>query len=634
MPPKKVVTAETLLTYIKSNLWQNDPDELYAKIRAVKRRRKTLKRLSNMAKYNAVIKEATDLIPVLKEAGFNSPNTLSSSSNSSVEALKPLRTVKAKSRLVSANSNTNENALNALNSIAGLSPPKAAPKVAVAAPKVAPKVVIAAPKVAPKAAAKAAAAAAEDAAEEALEDAAERFPSPPINPASCNKLRLAFVDAWVASITEFLAAEIAAVRALADPGAPRGTRNEDVHPAFNRDFQVKLTEGDGTCLIHAFLTDVSPTYRSLPTRFVQGVVGRAFRKRVYAQLRPHDEEMLVSAGDYATARANPSTRARTAVEGGAPVYYVNARAYIRDTDGFLYDAPDIENLQECFGVRIIITKSDGRIGHIRLKGDVGPVDLRREYDGEVAANIPADKYTPYIMIFQTPGHYEAVKRRGAEQYIFTYPEVRDVLEGAVEAEAVVDADIKARLRPGAVLSLVGDRVAVVHADGVRQLFHPFPDAPATPVGVYIEGAAGEELVSLTEILMVDGEPFNSIPYVLGLFQPRVIVTLTGGKKMKVHARGVQMAANPNTGMAEPIGVWLVEAKGAPKAPILHGLQMIERIGSHDREVGEPFTHGRFRAGAAVAAAAAAANANAAPKKGATKRLFRKFGGTVKKQTKK
>jgi hypothetical protein len=301
------------------------------------------------------------------------------------------------------------------------------------------------------------------------------------------------------------------------------------------------------------------------------------------------------------------------MELGAPVYYVKARAYIRDTDGYLYDTPDIDNLQECFGVRIIITKSDGRIGHIRLKGEVGPVDLQREYEGEVAANIPADKYTQYIMIFQTPGHYEAVKRRGAEQYIFTYPEVRDVLLGTVDEEVELDAGIKARLHPGAALMLVGDRAAIVHADGVRQLFHPFPDAPATPVGVYIEGEAGEEFVSLSEVLMADGEPFNSIPYVLGLFQPHVTVTVTGGRKMKVHPRGVQRAANPNTGESEPIGVWLVEGKGAPT---LYGLQMIERIGSHGREVGEPFTRGRFRAGAdpdmAAAAAVAAPVAAAAP----------------------
>lgn len=475
-----------------------------------------------------------------------------------------------------------------------------------------------------------------DAVEEALEDAAERFPSPPVNPGSCSKLRLAFVESWIASIAEFLSAEIAAVYAL--PEAPaRGTRNENVHPAFNRDFHIKLTEGDGTCLLHAFLTDASPTYRSLPTRFVQGVVGRAFRKRVYAQLRPADEEMKVAVSDYGTALRTASTQARTAMELGAPVYYVKARAYIRDTDGYLYDTPDIDNLQECFGVRIIITKSDGRIGHIRLKGDVGPVDLKREYDMEVAANIPADKYTQYIMIFQTPGHYEAVKRRGAEQYIFTYPEVRDVLLGAVDEEIEVDADIKARLHPGAVLTLANGSVVMVHPDGVRQLFHPFPDAPAIPVGVYIGEGAEEELLSLTEILLIDGEPFNSIPYVLDLFQPNVIVTVAGGRKMKVHAKRVQRAVNPDTGESEPIGVWLVEASGAPGAATLYGLQMIQRIGTHGREDGEPFTLGRFRAGADPAApVAAAAVAPAVPAAPAStkRRLIRRpttTGGFTRKR---
>uniref|UniRef100_A0A6C0K3A0 Uncharacterized protein n=1 Tax=viral metagenome TaxID=1070528 RepID=A0A6C0K3A0_9ZZZZ len=656
MPPKKkIVTADTLRTYIASNAWQNDPDELVAKIIAVKRRRKTLKRLANMATYNAAIKEAEDLIPALVNAGYSPPDTLSPSSNSSVEALQPLRTIKGKSKLIPANSNSNNNALSAaFNAIASVVPAKApakavpakAPAKAVPAKAVPVKAVpVKAPaKAVPKPiSAKAAAAAAIDAAEEALEDAAERFPSPPINPASCSKLRLGFVESWVASIAAFLADEIAAVYALPESPA-RGTRNENVHPAFNRDFHIKMTEGDGTCLLHAFLTDASPTYRSLPTRFVQGIVGRAFRKRVYAQLQPPDKEMYVSIGDYSTARAVPSTAARTEMgEGGDPMYIVNARAYIRDTDGYLYDTPDIENLQECFGVRIIITKSDGRIGHIRLKGDVSPADLQREYDGEVAANIPADRYTQYIMIFQTPGHYEAVKRRGAEQYVFTYPEVRDVLLGAVDEGVEVDAGIKAQLHPGAVLTLVGERVGIVHADGVRQLFHPFPDAPATPVGVYIEGEAGEEFVSLPEVLMADGEPFNSIPYVLGLFQPHVTVTVTGGRKMKVHPRGVQRAANPNTGESEPIGVWLVEGKGAPT---LYGLQMIERIGSHGREGGEPFTRGRFRAGAnpaaaaAPVAAAAAAAAAVAPAPASTKRrLIRRptttttTGGRTRKQKK-
>ena len=600
---------------MESDQWLSNPAAFYANILAIKRQKKKLVRLSSKQEINELLDQANGLLEILKDSGNPVPSSLSpSSSNSGTRKVKK----------VSLSNSSNDELLAVLarpvasKALVKVVPAAKAPVKVVPAAKALVKVVPAAKahvKVVPATVVPAAKASAKPPARSrtlkkgnspttaAAYDLVIPFEPPKVSPASCSKLNQAFVDNWMAGIAGSLAVEIA--RHRRDP--PRGIRNESVHPAFNRDFVVKQTEGDGTCLIHAFLTDMSPVYRGLP-RTVQGIVGRAFRKQVYAFLFPADAEMKLEQEDYDHfAEPEPSTHAREVVmDDGNVELRANARAYIRDTNGYLYDT-DVAHLQECFGVRILlITKSDVAHDRIRLIGEVNPDDLAREYATEQAANIPADKYTKYMLIFVRPGHYEGIKHRTRDQYLFGYPDVRDVIQAAVGQGVVIDTGLKERLVPGTVVTLADGRVVAVHESGVRGWFPPFEDAAYVPVGVYVDvGEAEPYLADLTEIVAIGEEPFDSVPYLVERFQPNVSVRLTNGAYRLVHRKGLQMVAG------RPIGLWLKEGTGSQ----LYSLDTIAFVGSepakgHARAVqGERFRIGQFKVVNANSVSSINSNAN-------------------------
>jgi hypothetical protein len=553
MPPqqtkKRVITSKEFREFMESDQWLSNPDAFYANILAIKRQRNKLVRLSSKQEINKLLDQADGLLEILKESGNPVPNRLSPSNNNATRKVKK----------VSLSNSSNDELLSIL-----ASPVQAPLKKPVAK---APAKVIPVPAKAPVKSVARTLKKRNSPETLAAYNLVTPFEPPVVSPASCSKLNQAFVDNWIAGKAGSLAVEIARYRR--DP--PRPTRKEIIAPAFDRDFVIKQTEGDGTCLLHAFLTDMSPAYRSLP-RTVQRMTGQAFRKQVYAFLFPADVEMKLEQEDYDNfAEPEPSTRAREAVmDDGNIELRANARAYIRDTDGYLYDT-DVAHLQECFGVRILlITKSEVKHDRIRLIGDVNPADLAREYAGEQSANIPADKYTKYILIFVRPGHYEGIKHRTRDQYIFGYPEVRDVIEAAVGQEAAVDMDLKEMLAPDTIVTLVDGRVATVHEDGVRGWFPPFEGASYVPISVNLDvGETAPYLADLTEIVSIGDMPFDSIPYVVQRFQPNVSVRLVNGAYRLVHRKGLQMVNH------RPIGLWLKEGAGSQ----LYSLESIAFVGS-------------------------------------------------------
>ena len=335
-------------------------------------------------------------------------------------------------------------------------------------------------------------------------------PVPEITPASCGQLTPEFIELWVADNYSHL-----------PRGDPYGIKQVALHPLFNRDFEIKRTVGDGSCLLHSFLTDVSPTYRSM-TKAAKETVGAAFRKHIYAMLFPPDERMQIQGDDYnewgdtETIDAQVIEREENEYvneEFEDEMYDALARAYIRDTNGYLYD-DDIEKLRACFKVRIIIvTRNPDRDYDIFRLGPNSPEELAAEFAEQTAAN-----YTRYIMIYQSGVHFEAVRRRGADQYIFLYPEVREIIEASRGTGTATRERLIALFAPGAAVVVRVDsgrvRRLVVAPDGVRYA-REF-SGPVAPVEqVYLEPANHAEppqLYSIKRILSVNGVGFRLSDY--------------------------------------------------------------------------------------------------------------------------
>ena len=338
---------------------------------------------------------------------------------------------------------------------------------------------------------------------------------PGVTPASCGRMTPEFIERWVADNYSHL-----------PRGDPYGPRREEIHPAFNSEFEIKENAGGGTCLIHAFLTDLSPTYRAM-THAAKVTVGAAFRKHIYAMLYPSDERMRIQEPDYLRFHTRPSIDARVIereengyvneAEFEGELYDALARAYIRDTTGYLYD-DDIQKLRNCFKVRIIIvTQNPDRDYDIFRLGPSSPEELAAEFAAEQEANVE-NGYTRYIMIYQEGVHFEAVRRRGTDQYIFIYPEVQAILEASRGTATAIRARLIELFAPGTpVIARIGEgrvKKLVVAADGVRYA-REF-GGPVAPVeAVYLEPANHSTppvLYPVESILSVAGAGFRISDY--------------------------------------------------------------------------------------------------------------------------
>jgi hypothetical protein len=252
------------------------------------------------------------------------------------------------------------------------------------------------------------------------------------------------------------------------------------------------------------------------------VVGAAFRKHIYAMLFPPDERMQIQEDDYdnwgdtETIDAQVIEREENEYvneEFEDEMYDALARAYIRDTNGYLYD-DDIEKLRACFKVRIIIvTRNPDRDYDIFRLGPNSPEELAAEFAEQTAAN-----YTRYIMIYQSGFHFEAVRRRGTDQFLFLYPEVQEIIEASRGTGTATRERLIALFAPGtAVVVRVGSgrvRRLVVAPGGVY--FAREFSGPVAPVEqVYLEPANHAEppqLYSIKKILSVNGAGFRLSDY--------------------------------------------------------------------------------------------------------------------------
>jgi len=312
-----------------------------------------------------------------------------------------------------------------------------------------------------------------------------------------------------------------------DTGSPHGPNlhptRQHIHPAFNSEFEVFETVGDGTCLLHSFLTNISSTYRSM-TEISKMIVGGAFRRYVYGMLyTPEDRLLNIHPEDYAGVARRPIVQARIdRPRPGFAIRSVSARGYIQHTDAYLGDE-DTEKLQECFGVRIIIvTKSGIPHGCFRLVGEVNPAELAEEFDQEHTAMNNADGEHPltrYMLIFQKGAHYEAVRRKGVDQFIFTYPEVRDIINasedpGVVRNPLLLGLFIAEEGDPPVPVTVQGRGPMRVGPSGIHWIDEERAD------GIYLvpEGGASaaagpaEELVPIRNILTVRGHGFRLADY--------------------------------------------------------------------------------------------------------------------------
>jgi hypothetical protein len=357
-------------------------------------------------------------------------------------------------------------------------------------------------------------------------------PERAITPAMCGTLTPEWIEQWV--IDNY----------SGQPTGPSyGTRSQDIHPTFNTRFEIKGTMGDGTCLIHAFLTDVSPTYRSL-TKTGKGVVGQAFRREVYQYLYPRKKDVVVDPRDF-TYTSGISTRKGKDAKGN-PRTYALARDYIGKTNGYLYNE-DIEKLAKCFNIRIIaLNPTLPENSRIQLIGSVNPKELKEEYDTEVAAGAPL---TRYIFIYANPGHYESGKLKGAEEYIFTYPDLIDVINAA-EGDVVTLSNIREFFTEGTDVTLKDGRKMVVAADEIRWESRDISPTESVldPVGVWLKtettGPKGE-LFILDEIAEVKGVAFNSSKY-----KPRSASSSSSSSaSVRRTRRKVSLSSNSNVSPA-------------------------------------------------------------------------------------
>jgi hypothetical protein len=335
---------------------------------------------------------------------------------------------------------------------------------------------------------------------------------PGIVPASCGQMTPEFIEQWVADNYSHL-----------PQGDPYGSRDLVIHPAFNSEFEIKRTVGDGTCLLHSFLTDISPTYRGMTER-AKEVVGAAFRKHIYAMLYPPDERMKIQRADYVRYYRTPSIDAKTIKRANKKrigndfedeLYDALAQAYIRDTLGYLYD-DDIQKLRDCFNIRIIIVTQNDVSHDIFRLGPVSPEELAAEFEREQEANVE-NGYTRYIMIFQEGAHFEAVRRQGTDQYIFIYPEVQAIIEASRGVGINARRGLKTLFVPGTPVTVQtedGEYVdLIVGEDGVHYEDRG-NDLPLVDQ-VYLEPAdhsVAPQLYPIGDIMTVNGRGFRAADY--------------------------------------------------------------------------------------------------------------------------
>ena len=215
-----------------------------------------------------------------------------------------------------------------------------------------------------------------------------------ITDASCGTLPLDFIDNWVdkqISIHEMYE-----------------TRELPTDKLEN--YKIVNNAGDGSCLIHAFLTAMSEQYRNR-SNIDKANIGRLFRQDIYANLFTDTEQMIIEDADY-TKIIKKGIFLPDSVTKVGSAWKVPAKKYIGyvgTNHGYLYDT-DADKLSKCFNMNIIIL----------VEGDDDEVNFQnsRHYD------YGSDNT---IILYQSGAHFETVFKDGG-QYTFSGEDINTLTE--------------------------------------------------------------------------------------------------------------------------------------------------------------------------------------------------------------
>lgn len=306
-------------------------------------------------------------------------------------------------------------------------------------------------------------------------------PHEPITPAHCGHLNIGFIDDWIAG----------AVRALRIRGPP-----EDMPQRGRISFRsIGIAEkydhvdnsADGTCLIHAFLTAVSAFYRNL-SNVNKGILGRAFRRNIYARLWSPDARINIIAEDYRSVpkRLHLGRRRQIVILPGGTRRFgdhdVPRRRYTEYVGGigegrrhgYLYDT-DVEKLAQCFNVNIVLVPPE--ILNIRY------------YEDDSAAG----RAKPNIILRQDGSHFTTLHL--GEQFIFSREEVLPIIEGVNAARNANAAGLSVTDRAK---FAAGKRVFVVGHPGEERIIQEYVWSNA--------GAPRGHAVRVSHVILESGDP--------------------------------------------------------------------------------------------------------------------------------
>jgi hypothetical protein len=228
---------------------------------------------------------------------------------------------------------------------------------------------------------------------------------------------------------------------------------------INEPYTRTDNSADGTCLIHSFLTAISEVYRNASNKN-KGVLGRAFRQKVYARLYGNREKINIPEQDYGHAgpdggevRRRLGARLIRTPEGDE--YRVPTRKYIEyvgtvDTGsvhGYLYDS-DVKKLQQCFGVNILLITPQ-------------VMNIRYYKNEALANNAPGVIGLPNLILYQSGAHFTTIHLE--DQHVFTYDEILPILDGVNAArnrdKIVLSRADKVRYAEGEIVFLTSDKKA-------------------------------------------------------------------------------------------------------------------------------------------------------------------------------
>jgi hypothetical protein len=182
--------------------------------------------------------------------------------------------------------------------------------------------------------------------------------------------------------------------------------------------------GEGSCLIHAFLMAASPNYCSHSVSNIQrGILGRAFRQKVYAEMYRDDDRRIITPSDYTVVKKHIYVDATTLYNGE---YKVLARKYIEYVGGVrqgifhpFLDDKDVKQLAVWFNINILIlTRNPLDTRYFQFNSDT------REFARNLNAGL-TNNGASNIIIFHSGNHYITIHK--GKDYLFTFEQINPII---------------------------------------------------------------------------------------------------------------------------------------------------------------------------------------------------------------